>query len=124
MKLSNDAGKVVVLLFWNSGVAEASRILEMAAAMSKKFAGKPFAVIGVNNDPTSTLRDMCKQADLVTFPNFSDPQNRLAHEYRVGTWPLAYVLDGERKIHYAGPPGSFVDITVTGLLEQVKPAAK
>lgn len=124
MQLASHKGKVIVLLFWNSGVPEAARVLEMATAMEKKFAGKPFVVIGVNNDPTASLREMQKQPDLLTFLNFSDPQNRLAREYRIGTWPLAYVLDGERKIHYAGPPGSFVDITAAGLLDQAKPAAK
>ena len=124
LKLSDYKGKVVVLLFWNSGTQEAARVLEMATAMEKKFAAKPFALIGVNNDTTANLREMQKQPDLVTFVNFSDPQNHLAQEYRIGTWPLAYVLDGERKIHYAGPPGSFVDITASALLEDAKPAAK
>jgi peroxiredoxin len=118
MQLSTYKGKVIVLLFWNSGVQEAGRILGMATTMEKKFTGKPFAVIGVNNDTTDNLRNMQKQADLVTFHNFSDPQNRLAREYRVGSWPLAYVLDGERKIHYAGQPGSFVDLTVAALLDK------
>ncbi|MCX6880158.1 MAG: TlpA disulfide reductase family protein [Verrucomicrobia bacterium] len=122
LKLADYRGKVVVLLFWNSGMPEAGRVLEMVTAMEKKFAGKPFAVIGVNNDTTANLREMQKQAELVTFPNFSDPQNRLAHEYRVGSWPLAYVLDGTRKIHYAGQPGSFVEFTATALLEAPKPA--
>lgn len=124
LKLSDAKGKVVVLLFWNSGVAEAARVLEMATAMEKKFAGKPFAVIGVNNDTTDNLREWQKKPDLVTFVNFSDPQNHLAQEYRIGTWPLAYVLDRERKIQYAGPPGSFVDITASALLDDSKPAAK
>ena len=124
MKLSDYKGKVVVVLFWNGSVPEAARVLEMATAMGKKFADKPFAVIGVNNDSTADLRKMQKQADLVTFPNFSDPQNHLAQEYRIGVWPLAYVLDGDRKIHYAGPPGSFVDITAAALLGETKPAAK
>jgi peroxiredoxin len=124
LQLSTHKGKVIVLLFWNSGVQEAARVLEMAAAMEKKFAGKPFVVIGVNNDTTANLRELQKQPDLVTFLNFSDPQNRLAQEYRIGTWPLAYVLDGERKIHYAGPPGSFVDITASALLEPTTPVAK
>ncbi|KAB2638011.1 MAG: redoxin domain-containing protein [Verrucomicrobia bacterium] len=124
MKLSSNAGKVVVLLFWNSGVPEAARVLEMTSALTKKFAGKPFALIGINNDSTASLREMQKQPDLITFPNFSDPQNQLAHEYRIGAWPLAYILDGQRKIHYAGPPGSFVDITVAALLEPSPPAAK
>lgn len=124
MQLSTYKGKVVVLLFWNSGVDEAARVLEMANAMAKKFADKPFAVIGVNNDTVENLRKMQKEADLVTFPNFSDPQNRLAREYRIGSWPLAYVLDGERKIQYAGLPGSFVEITASALLDQAKPAEK
>jgi len=121
-KLSDSKDKVVVLLFWNSSVPEAARVLEMATALEKKFAGKPFAVIGVNNDPTENLREMQKQAELVTFPNFSDPQNRLAQDYRVGSWPLVYVLDGQRKIHYTGQPGSFVDLTASALLAEPKPA--
>jgi len=124
MKLSNSAGKVIVLLFWNSDVPEAAHVLEMATAMNKKFAGKPFAIFGINNDSTPSLREMQKKPDLITFPNFSDPKNHLAREYRIGIWPLAYVLDGQRKIHYAGPPGSFVDITVAALLEESKPSAK
>ncbi len=124
LKLSDYKDKVVVLLFWNSGVPEAGRMLEMATALEKKFAGKPFAILGVNNDPTENLREMQKQADLVTFPNFSDPLNRLAQDYRVGSWPLVYVLDGKRKIHYAGQPGSFVDLTASALLDESKPAAK
>jgi hypothetical protein len=76
----------------------------------------------VNNDPAAKLRSL--QADnTVTWANFSDPENKLAKEYRVGSWPLAYVLDGERKIHYAGAPGSFVELTAEALLAEAKPAA-
>lgn len=123
LKLSDFKGKVLVLLFWNSGMGEAARALEMTTALEKKFAGRPFVLVGVNNDPIENLREMQKQPDLVTFPNFSDPQNQLAGEYRIGSWPLVYVLDGERKIHYAGPPGSFVELTAAALLNPAKPAA-
>lgn len=122
LKLADFKGKVVVLLFWNSGMDEAARVLQMTTALEKTFAGKPFALIGVNNDPVENLREMQKQPDLVTFPNFSDPQNRLANEYRIGSWPLVYVLDGDRKIAYAGPPGSFVELTAAALLNPTKPA--
>ena len=122
LKLADFKGKVVVLLFWNSGMDEAGRVLEMTSALVEKFAGKPFALIGVNNDPVENLREMQKQPNLVTFPNFSDPNNLLANEYRIGSWPLVYVLDGERKIAYAGPPGSFVELTASALLDPAKPA--
>jgi peroxiredoxin len=123
--LSLDAlkGKVVLLLFWNSNVPDAQRVVDITTAMEAKFKGRPFAILGVNNDPTDKLRAL--QADgTVPWENFTDPQNQLSREYRVGTWPLAYVLDGERRIHYAGAPGSFAEFTAEALLSGAKPAAK
>ncbi len=116
-------GKVVLLLFWNSNVQDAQRVVEITTAMEAKFKGRPFAVLGVNNDPTQKLRAL--QADgTVPWANFTDPQNKLSREYRVGSWPLVYILDGERRIHYAGAPGSFAEFTVDALLTAEKPAAK
>ncbi len=115
LSLSALKGKVIVLLFWNSNVPDAQRVVEITNAMEAKFKGKELAVIGVNNDPVEKLRAL--QADgIVPFTNFSDPENQLAKEYRVGSWPLVYVLDGERKIHYAGAPGSFAELTAEALL--------
>ena len=122
LSLSANKGKIVILLFWNSNLADARRVIEITAATEAKFKGRPLVVIGVNNDPAAKLRSL--QADnTVTWANFSDPENKLAKEYRVGSWPLAYVLDGERKIHYAGAPGSFVELTAEALLAEAKPAA-
>lgn len=116
LSLEANKGKVIVLLFWNSNVADAKRVVEITTAMDAKFKGKPFTVIGVNNDTTEKLRAL--QADgTVPWLNFSDPENKLSADYRVGTWPLVYVLDAERKIHYAGAPGSFAELTAAALLE-------
>ena len=123
LSLAANQGKVIILLFWNSNLPDAKRVIEITAATQLKFAGRPLVVIGVNNDPAEKLRSL--QADnTVTWPNFSDPENKLAREYRVGSWPLVYVLDGERKIHYAGAPGSFVELTAEALLAEAKPAAE
>ena len=116
LSLDASKGKVIVLLFWNSNVPDAQRVVEITTAMAAKFRDKPFAVIGVNNDTTEKLRAL--QADgTVPWTNFSDPEDHLASTYRVGTRPLVYVLDGERKIHYAGAPGSFAELTAAALLE-------
>ena len=115
LSLSALKGKVIVLLFWNSNLPDAQRVVEITIAMEAKFKGKELAVIGVNNDSVEKLRAL--QADgTVPFANFSDPDNQLAKEYRVGSWPLVYVLDGERKVHYAGAPGSFAELTAEALL--------
>ncbi len=117
LDLEEYKGKVIVLLFWNSNMPDAQRVVDISSAMADKFQGKPFVLVGVNNDPLEQLRKL--QADgLVKWPNFSDPGNKLAADYRVGSWPLAYVLDGERRIHYAGPPGSFVELSAAALLPQ------
>ncbi len=122
LSLSALSGKVIVLLFWSSNDPDASHVIELTSAMAKKFRGRPLAIVGVNHDPLEKLRNF--EADgTVSWSNFSDPENKLSADYRVGSWPLVYVLDGERKIHYAGAPGSFVELTVEGLLSQKKPAA-
>ncbi len=117
MKLSDFQGKTVVLLFWGSGVESSGLAMDMAKGLEKKFAGKPFAVVGVNNDTLAALRAMQAEGR-VTWKNFSDPENKLAEEYRVGSWPLAYVLDGERKIRFMGMPGSFVELTVEAVMSE------
>jgi len=123
MKLSDYQGKAVILLFWNSNMPEVDRTLEMAAGWEKKFAGKPLVVVGVNSDPTETLRNL--QANgRVTWPNYTDAPNRLANEYRVATRPLVFVLDGQRKIRFLGAPGSFIDLTAEAILAEPAPAAE
>ncbi len=119
LSLESNKGKVIVLLFWNSNVPDAKRVMEITTALETKFKGKPLTIMGVNNDTAEKLRML--QADgTVPWTNFSDPENKLAKEYRVAIWPLVYVLDGERKIHYTGAPGSFVEFTADALLSGAK----
>jgi peroxiredoxin len=119
MKLSDYQGKVVILLFWRAEEGSTEQLVELGRGLRERFAGKPFEVVGVNRDPVASLRGL--QADgQIAWPNFSDPENRLGAQYRVGTWPLAYVLDGQRTIHYVGPVGSFVELTAAALLDPVK----
>jgi len=117
MKLSDYAGKVVVLLFWRSEEGNNAPLLDMVRAMRERFAGKPFEVVGVSRDPKEILRSM-QSAGEITWPNFSDPENKLGADYRVAGWPLVYVLDGERRIHYVGAMGSFVELTAAAVLEE------
>ena len=123
LKLSDHKGKVIVLLFWNNTMPDGFQVVKITAAMAKKFQNRPFIVIGVNSDTVKELRDL--EADgTIPWINFSDPTNKLAEQYRVGVRPLVYVVDGERKIHYAGAPGSFAELTADALLSEMKPPAK
>lgn len=115
LKLSDHAGKVVVLLFWNSSQPESAALMRMHAEMQARFRGRPVTVVGVNQDPLETLRKLTADGQ-VTWPNFSDPKGELARTYRVISLPLAVVLDGERKIQHIGAPGSFAELTAEALL--------
>lgn len=118
-KMSDYAGKVVVLLFWNSALPEYERMLEIQRNLAKKMEGKKFAIIGITNDNLASLRAM--QADgVITWRNFLDPKGELARQYRVSSFPCCYVLDHERKIQYVGAPGSFVELTSDALLLDLK----
>lgn len=117
MKLSDYHGKVVVLLFWRSEEGNNELLLEMVRSMRERFTGKPFEVVGVSRDPKEVLRLMQAGGE-INWPNFSDPENKLGAEYRVAGWPLAYVLDGERRIHYVGAMGSFAELTAAAILEE------
>lgn len=119
MNLSDYQGKVVVLLFWRFDEDSSPQLLEMARIMRERFKGKPFEVVGVNRDPQLQLRDL-QATQHIDWPNFSDPDNKLGAQYRVATWPLAYVMDGKRQIHFVGPVGSFVELTAAALLEEKK----
>jgi peroxiredoxin len=123
MKLSTYAGKVVILTFWSSTDPEAERAMQMTSELAQKFEGRPVVVIGVNHDPLDKLRSL--QADqTVTWPNFTDSEKKLATEYRVASWPAVFVLDGERKIHYVGTPGSFAELTADALASEIQTSAE
>lgn len=117
LKLSDFSGKIVVLLFWSSTMDETERVIEITAEMKRKFQGRPLEVVGVNHDTLEKLRSL-EAEGTVNWRNFSDPSNQLSGEYRVGALPLVYILDGERRIHYAGAPGSFAELTAEALLSE------
>lgn len=117
MKLSSFKGKVVVLLFWATWNGDVEQLLGMAEKLREKNREQPFELVGVNSDATGALRQLIAGGE-VKWPNFSDPDRKLAAEYRVATWPLALVLDQERVIRYIGSPGSFVELTVDAILNE------
>jgi peroxiredoxin len=117
MKLSDYKGKVVVLLFWATWNGEMQQLLDLTGKLIKENADKPFALVGVNADATSTLKQLVADR-VVSWPNFSDPNRKLADEYRIAAWPLAIVIDREGVIRYIGAPGSFVELTVDAILEE------
>lgn len=115
MALHSMRGKVVVLVFWRSWMAEADRVLEILQKFHREYQGRPVELVGVAQMPSPLLRKL--RADgTIPWRNFHDPENLLAKQYQVQEMPLVYVLDRKGMIQYIGNPGSFVDLTVEALL--------
>ena len=117
MKLSQYAGKVRMVIFWESFGDQASGLIEWVAALRRdeRFAGKGFEVIGVHTGPNSELRKV-QRSGKVEWPNFSDADGKLAKTYRIGMRPTAYVLGPDRKIHFIGATGTFAELTAAAIL--------
>ena len=115
-QLSHHRGKVIILIFWSSSIPQAGHTIEFTNEMVTKFKDKPVIILGINHDPVDKLKAM--RADgTVTWRNLSDPKNQLAKNYRVGSWPMVYVLDQKGQIRYSGALGSFTELTANALLE-------
>jgi peroxiredoxin len=121
LKLSDEAGRIVMLFFWNSAMNELDHVIAMTHKIRQRFEGRPVTVLGVNLDPLEKLRAL-EGDQTVTWRNISDPAGKLASAYRVNSLPLVYVLDGERRIHFSGTPGSFAELTMEALLSELKPS--
>jgi hypothetical protein len=85
--------------------------------LTNRLRGRPVVILGVNHDPLEKLREL-EGGSAVSWRSFSDPEKRLSQTYRIGSWPLILVLDGERRIQYSGAPGSFAELTVEALLSE------
>lgn len=123
LKLSAFSGKPVILIFWRGGAAGNEDLLNYVKGLREKYAAKGVVILGVNCDASEVLRDTVREKS-IEWPNFADAAGTLANLYRVGVWPSAYVLDGERKICFSGQMGAFVDLTVDALLSDGHPSEK
>ena len=114
-KLSMLKGKVIVLAFWHTRMREAERGLSLLSKLHEQHGQRGVDLIGVTSDSLAVLRGL-RANNTIPWRNFSDEDGRIHSQFRVRDLPIVYVLDAERKIRYIGGPGSFVDLTVEGML--------
>ena len=114
LKLDDFTGKVIVLVFWTSW-EQANETLNFLEKLQGTYDGQPVQIVGVNRDNVSVLRQL-EQAKRTTGVNFSDPQAKLSHQYRIQASPICYLIDQQGYIQYKGQLGSFVDLSISALL--------
>ncbi len=92
-------------------------------SLVQKYENKPFAIVGVNSDPTPEfLRTVMKEKDL-TWPSFFDGGGTggpIATRWGVRGWPTVYVID-HNGIITDGHRGN-LDEVIERLVNEVPPA--
>jgi peroxiredoxin len=81
-------------------------------SLVKRSEGKPFALVGINSDPKSTLQKTIEK-EKMTWRSFWDggtTQGPIATKWNVSGWPTLYVLDAKGVIRHKwmGSPGDEV----------------
>ncbi len=73
-------------------------------SLVKHLNGKPFALVGINSDPDTSIPQELAKSGKVTWRSFwSGPEGTggpIPTEWGVSGWPTIYLIDGEGKLRY------------------------
>jgi thiol-disulfide isomerase/thioredoxin len=128
-KLSDYRGKVVLLVFWGHWCGPCRALYPYERSLVARFAGRPFALVGVNSDrDRKALREALAKEKL-TWPSFYDGGNMgpIASRWGVHSWPTLYLIDAKGMIRkrVMDRDEKAMNAEIDNLLgEAEKPAAK
>ena len=120
IKLSEQRGKVVAVVFWATWCPPCRAMIPHERELVERYRGKPFVLIGVNNDENHDAARKMIAAERMTWPickttGTHDPINQ---RWKVESWPTVYVLDANGIIRYSGVRGPALDNAINRLLEE------
>jgi hypothetical protein len=92
-------------------------------SLVKKFANKPFALIGVNSDPDREGLKPALQRERITWRSFWNgplgTNGPIAARWKVEAWPTIYVIDHEGVIRYIDIEGDELERAIDKLIAEV-----
>jgi serine/threonine protein kinase len=94
--LSNYRGKVVLLHFWTFSSGDAVRLIPFERSLVFRLKGKPFTLLGVNNDKNKDklMQDLATHE--VNWRSFKDEKGRnrlISKSWGITTWPTLFLID-------------------------------
>jgi peroxiredoxin len=93
IKLSEQAGNVVLLNFWASWCAPCRKEMPLLNDLHNKYKALGFTVIGVNvEQETDLAKSFISQAP-VDFPILLDDSNKASKLYNVSAMPTTVIID-------------------------------
>ena len=94
MRLRDHAGKVVLLSFWHSQCPPCRMLFDHERELVRRFAGKPFVLVGVNTDSSPAELQYMQQKSGLTWVSWWDgPAGPIARAYAVDRFPALFLID-------------------------------
>lgn len=93
IKLSEQAGNVVLLNFWASWCAPCRKEMPLLNELHNKYKALGFSVIGVNVEQETNLAKSFISSSPVDFPILLDDSNKASKLYDVNAMPTTVIID-------------------------------
>lgn len=119
-------GKVVIVDFWTSCCINCIHTLPVLAAVERKYASRPVAVIGVHSAKFDVERERDRLREIVSeysivHPVAIDGAMKLWDAWGISAWPTVLVLDASGRIVWTGsgePSEGAIERAVDAALDQ------
>ena len=124
IRLSQFAGKVVVLDFWGSWSRECRGMMEQKRELAAKFRQRPFVLLGVNSDESRATMARAIKRERMNWPNIHDGppgKGAIVRKWNIQTWPTIYVIDQNGVIRHRNIRGKRLEQAVSDLIGVPKP---
>lgn len=126
MKLSEHRGKVVLIDFHSHGLAASRAMFAAERLLLKRYAGKPFVLLGVSGDADRAEARQRNRAAGVTWPSWHDGgglDGPIATRWDVERWPTVVLVDHKgvvRHIWAGWPDAKTLTKAISGLVEKAE----
>ncbi len=121
VKLSDQRGKVVVVVFWFSRCPPCKALIPHERELAERYRDKPFAMLGVYGDVDYEDARKIIAAQHVTWPivKSGDGPGAITRRYGVERFPSVFVIDANGIVRHASVGGLGLDGAVATLLAEM-----
>lgn len=121
VKLSDYAGKVVVVDFWTLECDDCKQVIELAKKITESLKDKPFVWLGVNVDPKYP-DELKKEFAAVgaTGTHITDRDRKLTRAWGVDDLPAVFIIDQQGTIRHRQVKPARIQPLVEALLNKTE----